>query len=65
MNLEQLLEYTKITIISLEQDLEGISDEMESLDPASKDFADLDFEYNYISGQIVGMRHILRVGEEK
>lgn len=63
MNLSKLIEYIKITIISLEQDLEGLSEEMEALDPSSKDFLDLDFEYNYITGQVVGMRHILRVAE--
>jgi len=48
MNLETLIEFIKITIISLEQDLEGISSEMELLDPESKDCKELDFEYNYI-----------------
>ena len=61
MNLEQLIEYIKITVISLEQDLEGLAEEMDSLDPASKDFADLDVEYNFISGQRTGMAHILQV----
>jgi hypothetical protein len=39
---------------------------MESMDPASKDFADLDIEYNFISGQATGMRYILKqaLGEE-
>lgn len=66
MNLETLIEFIKITIISLEQDLEGMSSEMELLDPESKDCKELDFEYNYISGQIMGMRYILRnaLGEE-
>ena len=59
MNLQTLIEFIKITIISLEQDLEGINEEMESLDPASKDFADLDIEYNFISGQRAGMGHII------
>jgi hypothetical protein len=64
MNLETLIEFIKITIISLEQDLEGISSEMELLDPESKDCKELDFEYNYISGQIMGMRYILRNAQE-
>lgn len=66
MNLSQLIEYIKITIISLEQDLEGLASEMDMLDPAEKAFADLDIEYNFISGQVVGMRYILNVaqGEE-
>jgi len=63
MNLETLIEFIKITIISLEQDLEGISSEMELLDPESKDCKELDFEYNYISGQIMGMKYILANAE--
>lgn len=64
MTLDYLIEFIKITIISLEQDLEGLSEEMESLDPASKDFADLDIEYNFISGQVTGMRYILSQTEK-
>ena len=66
MNLQTLTEFIKITIISLEQDLEGLYEDMESMDPASKDFADLDIEYNFISGQATGMRYILKqaLGEE-
>jgi hypothetical protein len=65
VNLQQVIEYLKITIISLEQDLEGLTEEMDLLDPESKDHKDLDIEYNYISGQIVGMRHILQYAEGK
>ena len=59
MNLQTLIEFIKITIISLEQDLEGLAEQMDSLDMNSKDFADLDIEYNFISGQVTGMRYIL------
>jgi len=59
MNLETLIEFIKITIISLEQDLEGLTEQMDLLDMNSKDFADLDIEYNFISGQVTGMRYIL------
>ena len=59
MNIDYLLEYLKITVISLEQDLEGLNEEMEALDPESKDFAELDVEYLFISGQRTGMRHII------
>lgn len=65
MNLEQLIEYIKITVISLEQDLEGMSSEMDMLDPESKAFKDLDIEYVYIRGQVTGMNHILQVALEK
>lgn len=64
MNLESLIQYLKITIISLEQDLEGLASEMDMLDPESKDCKDLDIEYNFISGQMTGMAHILRVAQE-
>jgi len=60
MNLETLIEFIKITVISLEQDLEGLAEQMDSLDMNSKDFADLDIEYNFISGQVTGMNYILR-----
>ena len=59
MNLQTLIEFIKITIISLEQDLEGLTEQMDLLDMNSKDFADLDIEYNFISGQVTGMRYIL------
>lgn len=64
VNLQTLIEYLKITIISLEQDLEGIAEEMDMLDPESKDCKDLDIEYNFISGQATGMRHILEVAQK-
>ena len=64
MTIEHLIEFIKITIISLEQDLEGLTEEMEALDPASKDFADLDIEFNFINGQIVGMHYILKNAQE-
>ena len=64
MNLEQLIEYIKITVISLEQDLEGMSSEMDMLDPESKAFKDLDIEYVYIRGQVTGMNHILQAALE-
>jgi hypothetical protein len=64
MNLETLIEFIKITIISLEQDLEGLAEQMDKLDPASKEFAELDIEYNFISGQTVGMRYILDVAQK-
>ena len=55
------IEYIKLHVISLEQDLEGIASEMEELDPASKAYNELDFEYNHISGQIILARHLLSV----
>jgi hypothetical protein len=60
----QLKEYIKLHIISLEQDIEGIASEMEELDPASKAYTELDFEYNHCSGQLLSARHILSVVED-
>jgi hypothetical protein len=37
---------------------------MEALDPASKDYNELDFEYNHMSGQVLATRHILSVVED-
>ena len=59
MKIDYLLEYIKITVISLEQDLAGLAEEMDSLDMNSKAFADLDIEYNFINGQRAGMSHII------
>jgi len=60
----ELIEYMKIHIISLEQDLENISQEMENLDPESKACKELDYEYNYISGQSIATRHLLSVARD-
>jgi hypothetical protein len=38
---------------------------MEALDPASKDFQDLDFEYNYTTGQVNACFHIIGVIAER
>jgi hypothetical protein len=62
--MNQLIEYMKIHLISLEQDLENISQEMEELDPESKACKELDFEYNHVSGQILLARHFLSVAAD-
>ena len=59
-----LIEYMKAHLISIQQDQEGIASEMELLDPASKEYNDLDFEYNWLSGQIIATRHFIQIGEE-
>lgn len=61
--MNELIEYMKIHLISLEQDLENISQEMEELDPESKACKELDYEYNYISGQTIATRHLMSVAE--
>ena len=58
------LEYIKLHLISLEQDLSNLSDEMEKLDMNSKDYNELDFEYNIKSGEITATRHLLSVATD-
>ena len=60
----KLIEYTKLHLISLEQDNELLANRMESLDMESKDFKELDFEFNWISGQIAATQHLLQTMEE-
>ncbi len=63
-NTGKYIEYLKLTVMSLNQDIQDISNQMDSLDPASKDFIELDFEYNHWSGQLLSARHILSVVED-
>jgi hypothetical protein len=63
--LEYIKNYLQLHMQSLNQDLEKLSEQMEALDPASKDFAELDFEYNFVSGQASGISHIIAVIMEK
>jgi hypothetical protein len=59
-----LIEYIKLHLISLEQDIEKLSDEMEKVDMNSKAFNDMDFEYNNLSGQSIATRHLLSVASD-
>ena len=63
MNLETLIEYIKIHLISLNQDIEAVAKKMDLLDENSKDYKELDFEYNFLSGQIHAVYYILNVAE--
>jgi hypothetical protein len=60
-----LKNYLDLHYMSLNQDLEQLSNQMDALDPASKDFAELDVEYNFTSGQISAVSHIIAVMEER
>ena len=60
----KFIEYMKIHLISLEQDSESLSNQMESLDPNCKEFGELDFEYSFLSGQIVATSHLLSVATD-
>ena len=58
------IEYMKLHLISLMQDLESLEDEMEKLDMNSKDYIELDFEFNIKSGEITATRHLLSVATD-
>ena len=59
-----LLEYMKIHLISLEQDQSEVYEQMDKLDENSKDYRELDFEFNWLGGQIIATRHFIQIGEE-
>lgn len=60
----QLVTYLQLHAQSLNEDLSQLTNQMEKLDPASKDYAELDFEYNFTSGQVSATMHILEYVEE-
>ena len=60
----KLIEYMKLHLISLEQDQEKLSNQMDALDPNCKDYAYLDIEYNWTNGQITAARHLLSVASD-
>ena len=60
----RFLEYMKLHLISLMQDLEALEDEMEKLDMNSKAFVELDFEFNVKSGEITATRHLMSVATD-
>jgi len=63
--IEYLKNYLQLHMQSLNQDLEQLSNRMDELDPASKEFAELDIEYNWTSGQASACSHIIAVIMEK
>jgi hypothetical protein len=60
MTLDELTTYIKTLRTSLDEDVRNIADDMELLDPASKDFAELDFELNYTAGQVTMLNHLIQ-----
>jgi len=60
----QLVTYLQLHIQSLNEDLSNLSKTMDTLDPAEKEFEDLDIEYNFTSGQVSATMHILEYVEE-
>ena len=63
--MEYLTEYMRIHLISIEQDIEGLAGQMELLDENSKDYKELEFEYNYLQGQSIITRHYLSVADDR
>ncbi|NDB83180.1 MAG: hypothetical protein EB127_10705 [Alphaproteobacteria bacterium] len=63
--LDYIKNYLQLHMQSLNQDLEKLSEQMDALDPASKDFAELDIEYNFTSGQASAISHIIAVIMER
>ena len=64
ISMNKFIEYIKLHLISLMQDTEALENKMEQLDENSKDYRELDFEFNWISGQITACRHLLEVAKE-
>ena len=62
--MNQLIEYMKLHLISLEQDLEELSEKIEQVDENSKLWKSMDEEYLYLSGQIKGTGHLLSVARD-
>ena len=65
MDISQLTEYIKIHLISLTQDIEEVAKKMDLLDENSSEYKNLDFSYNFLSGQIHAISYILDVIEGK
>lgn len=61
---DYLIEYMKIHLISIEQEQAEVEKQMEELDMNSKEFTELDFEFNWLGGQIIATRHFIKIGEE-
>ena len=54
----------KVHLISIEQDQAEVEKQMEELDMNSKEFTELDFEFNWLAGQAIATRHFIQIGEE-
>jgi hypothetical protein len=59
--MDKLLEAMRTHLVEAEADIENLSAEMELLDMNSKDYAELEYEYNYLSGQATITRYYLSV----
>jgi hypothetical protein len=64
--MNQLIEYMKIHLISLEQDSERVQEEMSQFEynMDSKDYQSLEIEDISLNGQIIATRHLLSVAQD-
>ena len=63
--IDYLKNYLDLHLMSLNQDLEELSNRMDNTDPNSKDYGYLDIEYNWTSGQATATSHIIAVIMER
>lgn len=62
---DKLFEYIKLHHLSLWQDVEEIERELEEMeDMNSDDYKFKEIEYTSLTGQLIGVGHILRVANE-
>ena len=64
ITLIKFIEYMKIHLMSVEQDIQQVSEEMEKLDENSKDYKELEFEFNWLGGQRIATAHLLSVASD-
>jgi len=64
--MNELIEYMNLHLISLEQDSEAISKELEDVDDIydSSDYKELEIEDISTNGQIIATRHLLSVAND-
>ena len=63
--MNQLIEYMKLHLISLEQDSEKINSHMDDFaDLEDDEFKDLEIQDISINGQIIATRHLLSVAND-
>jgi hypothetical protein len=61
MSIPQLATKLESLVDELESAVRDIVDDMEGLDEQSKDFQELDFEYNHLTGLLMGYNQVLKM----
>jgi hypothetical protein len=61
MSIPQLVTKLESLVDELESAVRDIVDDMEGLDEQSKDFQELDFEYNHLTGLLMGYNQVLKM----